>query len=188
MSKKTKKDGPKVKKRPSVLRKEKFKKEQAKHLESVLDKLRSRNLFPKKNRRWRNFRTTVILLFIIGFSVLGVYMSANLDYFINERMEPTLRYGLLMMFAIFMQVISLVIWDDLFEKVDDDYFFKPLLYIGFWGFLISGVLTFVIFAVFAVGQWLWWSPTNYFGVLPVIFGALLLASFVYRAVNFLGED
>ena len=103
-------------------------------------------------------------------------------------MEPTLRYGLLMMFAIFMQVISLVIWDDLFEKVDDDYFFKPLLYIGFWGFLISGVLTFVIFAVFAVGQWLWWSPTNYFGVLPVIFGALLLASFVYRAVNFLGED
>lgn len=168
--------------------KELFKKEQAKRADEVFKKLEKRGFLPKRNKRWRNFKTTVILLFILSFSALSVYMSFNLDYCINEMMAPHARLLMLTFFAIFMQVISVVVWDDLLEQIDDDYFLPVLLYIGFWGFILAGAVTYGTFMFFCAGQWIWHSLVWHHALFPALFGTLLFASFVYKVVHIFGDN
>lgn len=186
MMKKTNQKKPEKNELPNE--KEQFKKEQAQHLDEVFKKLEKRGFWPKRNKRWRNFKTTGILLFILCFSALGVYMSFNLDYFINEMMEPQSRMLMLTFFAIFMQIISLVVWDDLLGRIDDDYFLPVLLYVGFWGFILSGAVTYVTFTIFCIGQWLWHALIWYAALFPALFGTLLFASFIYKVVNLFDEN
>lgn len=180
------------KKKPSGNKKvpeaEKFKKEQAKRLDNVLKKLERRNLWPKRNKRWRNFKTTVVLLFILGFSALGLYMSFNLYYFINEMMAPQARLLMLTVFAVFMQVVAVIIWDDLLGRVDEDYFLPVLSYIGFWSFIVCGLLTYAVFLAFCAWQHLQHGLQWHFALFPMAFGTLLLASFAYKIFNLFEEN
>jgi len=180
MSKKNTSKKLKVKRRSSARVREKQEKEHQKEFNFICKKLQKKGMLPLANPRWEHTKSTLILLMILVWSCCSFFSICNLDYFVNEQMAPQHRTFMLLMFAVVMETASVIIWDDMLEKIDKDYPFLHFASIVFFLCIVCGAATYVFFMVLAVGQWYWWSPDYYYALSAPIFGTLLFISFIYK--------
>jgi len=130
----------------------------------------------QKMRRvsWANFKfvcaqiwQTILLLFIAVIFVACFLAALQLGNY-TDNISPAIATFIYIVFVVFMQVITLTVWEDILGKISAEYTFQFFAGIIFFLFIIFGLASFVIFMYYTCV--FWWGDLLSIRILPPVFG------------------
>lgn len=123
---------------------------------------------------------TLILLIVTAVMCCGVWGAWNLKALLEPFETIQAQTFAFIGFAVLMQMLSMIIWDEVFTWVFSRYRLIFFSVVFFMLFIVLGITVFILFLDASVSFWL--EELNSVRLLAPLMGGLLFGSFFYKLV------